>query len=99
MSYTKEEYKKWLSSKPAEYRAELRDKKVQRSAQWYRENKKQHNQVCRRNQKRWYEENHERERAKHSVRYARSHGQPWARMPAFYSFAKEEQENGKTKSS
>lgn len=89
MAYTKEEYRKWLSSKPAEYRAELRDKKVQRSAQWYRENKKQHNQVCRRNEGRWYKENHERERAKDSVRYARGHGQPWARMPVFYSFAKE----------
>lgn len=84
MSYTKEQYKEWLSSKPAEYRAELRDKKVQRSAQWYRENKKQHNQVCRRNAGRWYKENRERKRAKDSVRYARRHGQPWARLPVFY---------------
>lgn len=86
MSYTKEEYRKWPSSKPAEYRAELRDKKVQRSAQWYRENKKQHNQVCRRNMGRWYKENHEMVCAKISVWYARRHGQPWARMPAFYPF-------------
>lgn len=85
MSYTKEEYREWLSSKPAEYRAELRDKKAQWSARWHRENKTRHNQVCRLNQRRWYKENREMDLAKDSVQYARRHGQPWARMPAFYS--------------
>lgn len=85
MSYTKEDYKRWLSSKSAEYRAELRDRKVQRSAKWYRENKEQHYLVCRRNKGRWCKENREMYLAKMVLRYARKHGQPWARMPVFYS--------------
>ena len=82
MSYTKEQYKEWLASKPEEYQAALREKKRLTCAKWYRDN----HERSARDMKRYYGLNREKLLARSRLQYARKHGQPWARMPAFYPF-------------